>query len=540
VHNSSRTPIAGTEFPGDPAATRIGDPDPDRLAEVTLTLRRRGDDPDGRIERAEFAERFGADPDDIKRVEDFAAEHGLEVVEAHTARRTVVVRGRLADLASAFGTELALYESPQVGTFRSRGAVMTVPSNISDAVQSVLGLDDRPTAFPRLRTADAPAAGAQATKPGFSSAQLAQLYGFPSDTNGTGQTVAIIELGGGYKTADLNHYWSAEGVTPKPKVVAVSVDGGTNSPAGDPNSADGEVALDIEVIGAAAPGARMAVYFAPNTTRGFLDAITTAIHDNVRRPSVVSISWGQAEDAPGGWSAQSRKAYDQAFQDAAALGVTVTVAAGDDGSADGVTDGQAHVDFPSASPYVLSCGGTKLTASATAITGEVVWHEASGGATGGGVSRFFALPAYQKNAHVPTQHDTHKPGRGVPDVAGDADPATGYRVRVDGKDLIFGGTSAVAPLWAALIARVNAKTGQHAGFVNPKLYAHGVLRDITQGNNGAYKAGPGWDACTGLGSPNGPAVLQALGGTATAAASASTSATAARNAAAPPSEQKPG
>jgi kumamolisin len=322
--------------------------------------------------------------------------------------------------------------------------------------------------------------------------------------------VAIIELGGGYKTADLTHYWAAEGISPKPKVVAVSVDGGANAPAGDPNSADGEVLLDIEVVGAAAPGARMAVYFAPNTTRGFLDAITTAIHDTVRKPSVVSISWGQAEDAPGGWTAQARTAYDQAFQDAAALGVTITVAAGDDGSNDGVNDGKAHVDFPSASPFVLSCGGTKLTASATGITSEVVWQEPTGGATGGGVSQFFAPPDYQKSANVPTQHDTHKPGRGVPDVAGDADPATGYRVRVDGKDLVFGGTSAVAPLWAALVARINAKTGKHAGFINPTLYASGVLRDITQGNNGAYSAGPGWDACTGLGSPDGAKVLAAL------------------------------
>ena len=505
MENSSRTPIAGSERPPVPDAKRVGDTDPDRIAEVTLTLRRRGGDPDGPVDRAEFAERFGADPDDIRRVEDFAADHGLDVVEASTARRTVVLRGRLADLGTAFGTDLALYESPELGTFRSRGATMAVPADIHDALESVLGLDDRPTAFPRLRTA--PAA---ATKPGFSGAQLAQLYGFPADSDGAGQTVAIIELGGGYKTADLNHYWTAEGIAPKPKVVAVSVDGGRNAPEGDPNSADGEVALDIEVIGAAAPGARMAVYFAPNTTRGFLDAITTAVHDTVRKPSIVSISWGQAEDAPGGWSASSRKAYDQAFQDAAALGVTITVAAGDDGSNDGVDDGQAHVDFPSASPFVLACGGTNLTASDTAITGEVVWHETTGGATGGGVSRFFPLPSYQTDAQVPAQHDTHQPGRGVPDVAGDADPATGYRVRVDGKDQVFGGTSAVAPLWAALIARINAKTGKPAGFVNPKLYAQGLLRDITQGDNVAYAAGPGWDACTVLGSPDGAKVLAAL------------------------------
>jgi kumamolisin len=350
----------------------------------------------------------------------------------------------------------------------------------------------------------------QAAPANFSGADLAKLYGFPAGTTGKGQTIAIIELGGGYKPADLAAYWSQEGISPAPSVVAVSVDGAHNTPAGNPNSADGEVLLDIDVIGTAAPGARMAVYFAPNTTAGFLDAITKAAHDPVRKPSVISISWGMAEDAPGGWTAQARTAYNQAFKDCGALGVTVTVAAGDDGSADNINDGKAHVDFPSSSPWVLGCGGTKLKSNGATIASEVVWHEPTGGATGGGVSRFFAVPNYQANAGVPPQHDTKKPGRGVPDVAGDADPATGYRVRVDGQNLVFGGTSAVAPLWAALIARVNEKLGTHAGFANPKLYKAGVQRDITQGNNGAYSAKAGWDACTGLGSPDGAKTVTAL------------------------------
>jgi kumamolisin len=500
--SSDRTPIEGSERPPVPGAQRIGEPDPDRRVEVTLTLRRRGDAPDGRVDRAEFAERYGADPEDIRRVEEFAASHHLEVVQADAARRTVVVRGRLADLSAAFGAELALYEHPEYGTFRGRTGVMSVPPGVGDALESVLGLDDRPAAFPYFRPAKA------AAPQGFAPQQLAKLYGFPDGT-GAGQTVAIIELGGGFKTADLTAYWKEIGISPAPKVVAVSVDGAGNVSDG-PNGADGEVMLDIEVVGAVAPGARIAVYFAPNTTRGFLDAITTAVHDTVRKPSIVSISWGQAEDAPGGWTAQARRSYDQAFQDAAALGVTICVAAGDDGSADGVADGKAHVDFPSASPWVLSCGGTKLVASATAITSEVVWNEPGHGATGGGVSRFFPLPDYQKAAKVPVQADTKKAGRGVPDVAGDADPLTGYHVRVDGQEMVIGGTSAVAPLWAGLLARVNAKLGRNVGFVNPKLYAHGQLRSITSGNNGAYKAGAGWDACTGLGSPDGAKVLTAL------------------------------
>ena len=264
------------------------------------------------------------------------------------------------------------------------------------------------------------------------------------------------------------------------------MDGASNAPTGDPNGADGEVMLDIEVVGGVAPAARIAVYFAPNTTRGFLDAITTAVHDSVRKPSVVSISWGQAED---NWTAQARTAYDKAFQDAAALGVTICVAAGDDGSADGVSDGKAHVDFPSSSPFALACGGTKLVS----LRDDDLRRRRCGtspqhGATGGGVSRFFALPDYQKSAKVPAQVDTEQAGRGVPDVAGDADPLTGYTVRVDGQTTVIGGTSAVAPLWAGLLARINGQLGHGAGAVQAKLYAHGKQRDITSGNNGAYKA----------------------------------------------------
>ncbi len=512
--NSSRTPIPGSEREPLEGVRPAGAVDPDRIASVTLTLKRRGPDPDPdeRVDHDEFARRFGADPEEIKSVEDFAAQHGLDVVEADAARRTVVVRGRLADLGSAFDTDLQLYEHPDLGLFRGRVGTVSVPSHVADSVESVLGLDDRPAAFPRMLLAAPEAAAAEVGAPpaNFSGADLAKIYGFPAGTTGKGQTIAIIELGGGYKPADLAAYWSAEGISPAPSVVAVSVGGATNAPVGNPNSADGEVLLDIDVIGTAAPGARMAVYFAHNTTAGFLNAITQAAHDKTRKPSVISISWGMAEDAPGGWTAQARNAYNQAFKDAGALGVTVTVAAGDDGSRDNVNDGKAHVDFPAASPFVLACGGTKLKSKGATIASEVVWNEPTGGATGGGVSRFFALPNYQTGHGVPPQHDTKKPGRGVPDVAGDADPNTGYRVRVDGQNLVFGGTSAVAPLWAALIARVNEKLGTHAGFANPALYKYGMQRDITSGNNGAYSANVGYDACTGLGSPDGAKVVAAL------------------------------
>jgi kumamolisin len=272
--------------------------------------------------------------------------------------------------------------------------------------------------------------------------------------------------------------------------------------------------LDIEVAAAIAPNANIAVYFAPNTSSGFLDAITTALHDTQNKPSVLSISWGGAEAT---WTAQAMQQFDAAFQTAAALGVSVCVAAGDSGSSDGETDKLAHVDFPASSPNVLACGGTTLEAAGGAIRSEVVWNDGPSSATGGGISDVFALPSYQSSAHVPpSANPGARIGRGIPDVAADADPDTGYQVRVDGENLVIGGTSAVAPLWAGLITLCNQKLGTPVGFLNPLLYGslagQGVCRDITSGNNGAYSAGAGWDACTGWGSPQGAAILQALEG----------------------------
>ncbi len=187
------------------------------------------------------------------------------------------------------------------------------------------------------------------------------------------------------------------------------------------------------------------------------------------------------------------------------------MASGDNGSSDGVNDGHDHVDFPASSPNVLACGGTHLEGAGGAIQSETVWSDPNGGATGGGYSAVFARPAWQ--AGIPTPGGA--PARGVPDVAGDADPATGYRIEVDGQETVVGGTSAVAPLWAGLVALMNQQGKSHLGFLNPQLYAlpkSGSFHDIVQGSNGSFGAGPGWDPCTGLGSPDGAKLFAALAG----------------------------
>ncbi len=428
--------------------------------EITLVLRRRqGGSPSAaswprppRWQRGEYGRHCGAEAADLASLSRFALTNGLTEVGADEHRRVLHLRGGPQALERAFGVTLGRYQlSDGRGPFVGLGQAPTLPP---EAI-AVLGLDRRPVARVRSRR---PRAAPAVT------------YAPPE----VGRLVAIIELGGGFTASDLAQYFNGLGITRPPSVTAVSVAGGANQPGGD---ADGEVMLDIEVIGALAPGAKIVVYFAPNTDQGY--------------------------------------AMQTTLEDAAALGVTVTAAAGDSGSSDGETDGQPHVDFPASSPSVLACGGTKLTARGGSIVSEVVWNETSvnEGATGGGVSRVFPLPPWQQSIAVPkAPNGTAR--RGVPDVAGNADPLTGYQVRVDGKADVIGGTSAVAPLWAALIARCDQKLGRPLGDVHAALYRIGprAFRDITEGNNGAYQAAAGWDPCTGLGSPDGQALLAALTG----------------------------
>lgn len=499
----------------------VGQCDPAERIEVQVILRRPAQDKFdaliGKIEagdpgvkpmsREAFAKEFGAAPDDIAKVKAFARQAGLTVVRDDPAARTVVLGGTIAQFQTAFDVQLQHYEHHSMGQFRGRTGSISVPDDLSGVVTAVLGLDNRPQARPhfRIRPPIRPARSQQPTS--FTPPQLAALYQFPQG-DGSGECVGIIELGGGYKTSDLKSYFSNLGVN-APTVVSVGVDQGSNKPTGDPSGPDGEVTLDVEVVGAVAPGAKLAVYFSPNSDAGFIDAVSRAVHDTTNKPSVISISWGGPETS---WTSQSLQAFNSVLQTAAAVGVTVCVASGDNGSSDGA--GGNVADFPASSPYVLACGGTSLTASGSSITQEVVWNDgAQGGASGGGVSTSFPVPAWQQGLSSTSSggKKTALTGRGVPDVAADASPETGYDVLVDGSKTVVGGTSAVAPLWAALIARINAANGQPVGFVNPKLYkATGAFNDITQGNNGAYEASPGWDACTGLGSPNGQKVAAAL------------------------------
>ena len=512
LSGSQRGPLADVE----PAGAIDGS---ERI-ELTIVTRRRAELPlddagvPVRLSRAELERSYGADPAEIELVADSLSGLGLEVTGRDAGSRRITVAGPVSALSAAFGAELSMVTSAIPGgsqrvAHRYREGALQIPAELDGIVIAVLGLDNRPQSRSMARRADPAAAGTSYTPP-----QVAEIYQFPAGTDGTGQAIGIIELGGGYSDTDLDTYFSGLGLS-VPSVTAQGVDGASNVPDQAPNGADGEVLLDIEVAGSVAPGAALVVYFAPNTDQGFIDAVTTAVHATPT-PAAVSISWGQSEDS---WTAQSRSALDAACADGVALGVTVCVAAGDGGSSDGVTGSQPHVDFPASSPNALACGGTSLQADPATgvISSETVWNDgSSGGATGGGVSDEFVLPTWQANAGVPDT-TSGSSGRGVPDVAGNADPNTGYQVLVDGQSTVIGGTSAVAPLWAALIARLAQGAGKTFGLIQEQLYAGVVsgeaapgFRDITSGNNGAYSAGPGWDACSGLGSPDGTALLTEL------------------------------
>lgn len=335
----------------------------------------------------------------------------------------------------------------------------------------------------------------------YTPTQIAKLLGVPAGA-GSGRKIAVIELGGAYNQKDLDAYFAGLGLKVKP-VVFHSIQGAQNISDG-PDGADGEVMLDLCVAGGVAPGAELHCYTAPNTDAGFLAAINAAIHDKM---DAISISWGAPEDQ---WSTPSLKSFDAAFADASAKGISVTVAAGDNGSSDGEARG-AHVDFPASSPNVIACGGTSLPS--TSPRNEVVWNDGTqGGATGGGVSGVFALPAYQAKAGLPST--TH---RCVPDLAGLADPETGWNIVVDGQSMIIGGTSAVAPLMAALAVALTGQavapgaSGLGTRFMLAALYATaGVAYDVTSGNNGMYTARSGPDCCTGVGVPFYAKLLAAL------------------------------
>ncbi len=551
-----------SERPAPPPGVLKGELDTSAPMDITVQLRSKASDltMDRTLKRIalgrqaplsdqQFMDKFGASEQSLSELSKFASNNGLKISEADLRSGRVVLSGETGSFARAFQTNLSQYDLHGL-SIRGREGALMVPNSLANHIEGIYGVDNRPQAnfyskvlgsapqeAPKttgsgqsnkvaLRAENpAPAPAEPAPAPiepkkagGYMPNEVADAYQFPQGTTGKGQGVAIIQLGGGVDMANEQAYYKAHGLkTPDIKVISVN---GAKTKAGFDAAADGEVSLDSQVIGAVAPNAKQALIFAPNSDRGFIDAITRATFpEKGENPNqVISISWGAPMES---WTEQGRRGMNLAFKKAALKGLSVFAASGDDGAINASPSRTFQVDYPAADPYVTGTGGTRLTIQNGKIASEVAWNNGLGrGAGGGGISPD-PVPDYQVGLKMPANaNKTGIPGRGVPDVAGNADPVTGYRIRVGGSESIIGGTSAVSPLYAALAARLNEGLGpgKQVGFMNPFLYKHGMAgtakfyNDIIKGDNNGYNTGPQWDAVTGWGSLNGEKLLQAYKG----------------------------
>jgi kumamolisin len=435
-----------------------------------------------------------------KAVLDWLHKSNILTGSANQTTETIQFTGRVHEVEKTFGVALSNYHR-DTHVLRHHDTPLQLPDELADHVTAVLGVSDTFRARPHFRKLAQNATAAQKT---YYPEQLAAYYNFPK-ADGTGQVAGIVELGGGYNVNAVNEYAMSRNL-PIPTIVNVNVGSGSNTPGSD---ADGEVCLDLEIVASIAPKAKIVMFFADNTDQGFSNAIAQA----VAYPGIgaISISWGSPES---NYSRQAIQAFEQDLAKAVAKGINVYVSSGDSGSSDGVKGN--NVDYPGSSPNAVCCGGTEIEANGT----EVVWNDGNqGGATGGGISAVFPKPSYQANLSAEVVDDGKRPKppvprgnmRNTPDVAGDASPNSGIVISVNGSEEPIGGTSAISPLYCALNLLLNQALGHNVGWINPLFYKHHqAFNDVTQGNNGSYAAKAGFDNCTGLGTPNGTKLLQAL------------------------------
>lgn len=504
-------------------STRIGDIDDNERIDISVHLKDPDGDNDAPIDRETLeAGRREACRAHVEKLAAFAAEHGLALGDIDTHMLRVRMTGPASAHAAAFKTSLARYEHAD-GAYRGRSGSLSIPGELADCVDAVLGHDNRPlvTRAPKPEASpDAAPGGPSAYLP----TQLAALYGVPA-TSAASQNVAIIEFGGGYSPSDFSTACANMGL-PTPPVVARSVRGGYPNFSPNPHTASPEVALDMQVVAGVAPGARIVLYFVgARDLNGWMDGILAAVHDRSYPPSTISISWGGDERDFQAVLAST----NAAFRTAGRLGASVLVSSGDHLATNG-TPGQLNVQFGACCPYATGCGGTFIETSNGAIVQESVWNRHNYNpqtgryvdtGSGGGVSLYWRVPSYQQSANLPTNAVTGASGRCVPDVAADADPNSGVLLTFAGHTLQEGGTSAVAPFWAGMISVVNAaraaKGKAPIGFLNPTLYANpSALNPVTIGSNKpqgtglGYDATNGYSAATGLGTPNNPALFDLL------------------------------
>ncbi|MBV8725855.1 MAG: hypothetical protein JO350_11035 [Candidatus Eremiobacteraeota bacterium] len=497
----SRVPLEGTHRIAWPGATPVGEAgEGDVLLTAWLRPRRGGELDVARAtalgstvpsqraytSRADLRRATACDPDDVLRLQKYCGTFGIEIVE--TRWRSVILSGPIENSIAAFGATAAIYQLDDRRRFRHRSGSLHLPSDIATLVRAVFGIHQWPRshAVGALHPKTAP----------LSMSDVVSRYAFP-DSDGSGQTIAVLQFRGSFRSGDFSTSLRVQGITTQPPIVK-RVDNAELAHDTD-TMKDVESAIDTQIAAALAPGSQIVVYAAPDDERGTLDAIREALFDEEHSASVLSISFGFPEYL---WTPIALTILNELFTVAALLGVSVFCASGDNG-AETDYDGQPHVLAPASSPFAMACGGTQINAG---DAGEMAWDR-----TGGGFSDRFGVPAWQSSVNPVAAGYAVKPGRGVPDVAAQAMP--GYPIVFEGTQLAAGGTSAVAPVWSALAARLNARLGAKIGFFAPLLYrAPGgtCFRDVTSGSNGKFSSGAGWNACTGLGVPIGSAIETAL------------------------------
>jgi kumamolisin len=548
--NMEHVVLANSYRPASSGARRIADLDPQARVEVTVTIRGPAlpspdEMPAVPLSPAEFAARYGAERD-AEKVADVLRGFGLAIDGISQAGRSLRVSGPASAFEAAFKAKLGIYQQGKRGDYRGREGELQVPKALDGLITGIHGLDQRRVAHRKVAAAAPVPAPLTAQSP----SDLEKLYNFPPGS-AKDQVIAIAEFGEPlsdgsylppvYMPEDVDAFckrWSRP--LPRIQVVPVNIAPLTvvevKKLPPDLQSAAmdeaGEVMLDVELVAALSPEATLLVLFASFDQKGWVDLLDAAVSSGHGVPVTLSISWGLAEDSPD-WSSAALAAINERLQIAAMHGVTVCVASGDDGTGDGVSDSAGHVDFPASSPFVLGVGGTQLDATSAGIQ-EVTWWEApgrrtrkGGGATGGGVSTKFARPAWQ-SVTVASINPGAIDGRVVPDVGALAG-APFYDLVFAGHLTRSGGTSAAAPVWASLLARINAAlpAGKGPRFLTPLLYARlagdqtamaaRACRAIASGNNASYPspgkgyaAGPGYNAVTGWGVPSGQALLEQL------------------------------
>lgn len=465
-------------------------------------------------ENGAYQEKFGANQESLDAVIDFAKQHNLSVAESDLRSGKVLLTGKRGDFQNAFDLNLLTYASDE-GVHIGHTQAVSLPKELAPHVRAVLGTDERAVAAPSYRVqALDPADDSFVKQGGYLATDIAKAQNFPLRSGGEGQSGSFISLSGGIDLADYNKFFPDHGLEqPKPLRI-VEVDGAKNAP-GSPHGGDVENVLDAVQLQSIAPKAQIDMVLGPNSDQGFADVFERSIFpkNGEAQKSVISTSWGLGESKQ---SAQALNTLSIAFRQATIRGVQIFAGAGDNG-ARSLSDIH-QPEFPASDPNVTGVGGLKMILDAAGkLKSATTWDEGENSSTGGGISRIFKRPYWQDKANVPNNVDTGLPGRGVPDISTNAAKATGFPVRVNGQNLVIGGTSAGAPLYSGLMLNINSELASlgHNPItpLNPWMYQRantGIFNDITTGSNHGYSAGSGWDATSGLGWVDGQSMLDAM------------------------------